>query len=117
MRKAPVARHGRNLEVDRPLAEVRVPVLLESMHEASHRLEIFRVGRPWRFLDLFEAKSPRVLPKRGDVLIGVGAKVHAGFLRAENRSNVHVREVDDLTHIVSIEVAESSPQYVDAHER
>ena len=55
--------------------------------------------------------------KGGHELVGVGAQVHARFLRAENRLVVHVGEVDDLPHVVAQEIFEGTPEHIDADKR
>ena len=117
VRQLAVIGERRDLEVDRAVAAIGVPFLLEGGNEISHRPEVHFVGRARRLLDVFEPERPRVLAKERDELVGIGAKVHTGVLGAGNRPVVHVGEVHHLADGVAEEISKRSPQHVDADER
>ena len=77
VRELAVGRQRRDLEVDRSVADVGVAVLLERADQVGHRLQVGLVGGARRLLDLLEAERARVLAEHRDVLIGVGAQLHA----------------------------------------
>ena len=91
-----------------------VPV--ERGDHVCHRLEVRLVGRARCFLDRLEAERLRVLPERGDVLIGICPQVLPCLLRAEDRAVVHVGEVHHLLHFVALEVLQRPAQHVEADE-
>ena len=99
-RQLAVVGQRRDLEVDRSVAAVGVAVAararaIRSRHRAAGSASSVARGV---LLDLLEAERPRVLAKRRDVLVGVGAQVHAGLLRAGDRAVVDVGEVHHLPH-------------------
>ena len=59
-------------------------ILVQRADQRRHGLAIRLVGRARRFLDLLQAERLRVLAEHADVLIGVGAKLHARLLGADD---------------------------------
>ena len=116
-REAAVLRKRRNLEIDRPVALVGVPVLLERPHELRHRVEVLLVGRARPLFDVFETERARIFEERVDPLIRVLAQRHPRLLRSGDRPIVDVGEVHDVADLVVLEMAKRPAQHVDGDER
>ena len=56
-----------DLEVDRPLTAVRVPLRLQGLHGLDHRSEVGLISGSWILLDRFETERRRVVTKCLDV--------------------------------------------------
>ncbi len=115
-RQLPVVAQGRDLEVDRAITAIGVPVALERRHERAHALQVLRVRRPRHLLHFLEAERPRILQKGGNVLVRVRPQIHARLPSARNRTIVDVREIQHLPHLEPEQMPQRAAQHVHAHE-
>jgi hypothetical protein len=117
VRELAVSGERRDLEVDRAVAAIGVPVRLERLDRIAHRGDVGVVRGAGILLVFLEAERRRVLHERVDVAAGVLAQRQAGLLRFEDGPVVDVGEVHHLADVVAGLVLQRAAQDVERDER
>ncbi len=116
-RELAVLGKGRNLEVDGPVAAIRVAARFERPDRLPHRLDVLGIGGARALFHDLEAKRRRILAVRLDVAVGVFAQRHAGLLRLEDGAVVDVGEVHDVPDVEAGLILQRAAQHVDGDKR
>ena len=106
----------RHAEVRRSVRLIRVAAIAERVDHPGHRAEVLVVGRARTGFDLLETERPGVLDERVDPLLGVLAQRYAGLFGRGDRAVIHIGEIAHLPHLVALEMAQRTPEHVQADE-